>query len=447
MSTKITYNGKTTELADGYIATLPCKDLKMETDVVVEAPEGSGGANVELQEKSVTITENTTTTLEAGEGKAFSKVEITTAIKQNYCLVRFYNDDRTTLLYEVLVPYGSSAVYAGDAPVSSLGADYTFTGFEPSTAKVTADIDCYAVYDEPVVPEVTTLGAASWADISAISATGTAANYFAIGDTKAVTLNGNVGDFLTLNNETYYVYIIGFNHNSAIEGNGITFGTFKNAAGKDIALVDSKLSTSIEDGSKCFNMQHWGGSNYGGWVGCDMRYDILGSTDVAPSGYGAIAVTGERVGYNPTNNCTTNPVANTLMAALPSDLRAVMKPMTKYTDSVGGYTADEAQGNDLTKAKVTASIDYLPLIAEYEVQGTRTNANAYEQEQQAQYAYYAAGNSKIKYDHTNPNNAVFWTLRSVKWGVHDAYCRVQKDGATGAPTAKYVQSIAPIFKV
>lgn len=37
--TKITYNGKTTELADGYIATLPCKDLKMETDVVVEAPE------------------------------------------------------------------------------------------------------------------------------------------------------------------------------------------------------------------------------------------------------------------------------------------------------------------------------------------------------------------------------------------------------------------------
>lgn len=41
MSTKITYNGKTTELADGYIATLPCKDLKMETDVVIEAPEGA----------------------------------------------------------------------------------------------------------------------------------------------------------------------------------------------------------------------------------------------------------------------------------------------------------------------------------------------------------------------------------------------------------------------
>lgn len=45
--TKITYNGKTTELADGYIATLPCKDLKMETDVVVEAPEGAEAPTVE----------------------------------------------------------------------------------------------------------------------------------------------------------------------------------------------------------------------------------------------------------------------------------------------------------------------------------------------------------------------------------------------------------------
>lgn len=50
MSTKITYNGKTTELADGYIATLPCKDYKMETDVVVEAPEL---VEVVLQEKTV----------------------------------------------------------------------------------------------------------------------------------------------------------------------------------------------------------------------------------------------------------------------------------------------------------------------------------------------------------------------------------------------------------
>lgn len=47
MSTKITYNGKTTELADGHIATLPCKDFKMETDIVIEAPEPVEAPTVE----------------------------------------------------------------------------------------------------------------------------------------------------------------------------------------------------------------------------------------------------------------------------------------------------------------------------------------------------------------------------------------------------------------
>lgn len=42
MGTKITYNGKTTELVSGDIATLPCKDFTMATDVVVEAPESEG---------------------------------------------------------------------------------------------------------------------------------------------------------------------------------------------------------------------------------------------------------------------------------------------------------------------------------------------------------------------------------------------------------------------
>ena len=57
MSTKITYNGKTTELADGYIATLPCKDLKMETDVVVEAPEGAEVSTVEEWDGSGVVIE------------------------------------------------------------------------------------------------------------------------------------------------------------------------------------------------------------------------------------------------------------------------------------------------------------------------------------------------------------------------------------------------------
>lgn len=72
MSTKITYNGKTTELADGYIATLPCKDYKMETDVVVEAPEESGGSSINVQ--PLTATENGT--WDAPEGQAYDPVTV-----------------------------------------------------------------------------------------------------------------------------------------------------------------------------------------------------------------------------------------------------------------------------------------------------------------------------------------------------------------------------------
>lgn len=389
-----------------------------------------GGSNIELLETSVTITENTTTTLEAAEGKAYKKVEIKTAIKQNYCLVRFYNDDRTTLLYEVLVPYGSSAVYAGDAPVSSLGADYTFTGFEPSTESVTADTDCYAVYDEPVVPDTpegATLEATSWAAISALSAAGTAANYFAVGDTKAVTLNGNVGAGLTLNNETYYVYILGFDHNSALEGNGITFGTFKTAAsgGKDICLVDSSYRTKKTDGTKLFNIFHAVEANSGGWAGSDVRYDILGSTDTQAA--------------NPSTACATTPVANTLMAALPTDLRAVMKPMTIYSDNTGGGTENTAN--------VTATIDYLPLLAEYEIFGSIAQANAAEKNYQQQYAYYAAGNSKVKYSHSSIDTAALWWERSVRSYTASQGSNVSAGGTTDYYSVGLSLGIAPIFRV
>ena len=49
---------------------------------------------------------------------------------------------------------------------------------------------------------------------------------------------------------------------------------------------DSNYNSSYTDGRKGFNTNHWGNYNYGGWKGCDARYDILGSTNKQPSGYG-----------------------------------------------------------------------------------------------------------------------------------------------------------------
>lgn len=408
-----------------------------------------GGASIELQEKSVTITENTTTILAAGEGKAFSTVEIITAIKQNYCLVRYYNDDRTTLLYEVLVPYGSSAVYAGDAPVSKEISGGIFTGFEPSTSYITADTNCYAVYDEPITPDIpdapdiTTLEAATWADISAISAEGTAANYFAVGDTKTITLSGTIG--LQGFNDTYGVYIIGFDHNSELEGNGIHFQLLRRTSdGKDCSLVDNQynVDNSSVTGAKWFNMHHWALSNLGGWAGMDARYDILGSTDTAPLGYGSKA-TADRVGYDASATCATNPVPNTVMAALPADLRAVMKPMTKYTDNKGSDTS-----TDGAAASVTATIDYLPLLSEFEMFGARTRANTYEQNYQEQYSYYKTVGEAGKFGVGKNIGAVKVTefLRSpaVKMGEGRVCCA---SPGTNYMRSIYSKALSPIFKV
>ena len=265
-----------------------------------------------------------------------------------------------------------------------------------------------------------------WATIKAVSDKGEGANYWSIGDCKAVAVRGTVGTQAV--NGTYYAYIIGFNHNSSKEGNGITFGTFKTAlsGGKDICLVDSKSGAESTKGTKYFNMNHSSSTNSGGWKGCDLRYDVLGSTNTNDG--------------DATATTATNPVANTLMAALPSDLRAVMKPMTIYTDNTGG-------GSN-TASNVTASVDYLPLLAEYEVFGTCSHANSSEQNHQVQYAYYSAGNSKVKYRHNRTSSNGWWWERSpCSTGYYSYFCGVAATGAASYGGAGGSFAIAPVFRV
>lgn len=283
-------------------------------------------------------------------------------------------------------------------------------------------------------PEADTLDGCSWENISRIAEQGNASNFWSVGDTKKVVLNGTVGT-LSLSNYETYVYIIGFDHNGA--SNTIDFGTFKTADGVDVAFVDAAHETSTTDGTLNFNINHWGERNYGGWAGCDLRYDILGSTDTAPSGYGAMAISG-RVGYDASSTCATNPVTNTLMAALPSELRAVMKPMTIYTDNVGS-------GTEGTEAKISSTIDYLPLLSEFEAMGTIAYANnSYEQNYQMQYAYYVSGNSRIKYKHDSVNARCAWWCRSVGGGVN-TFSLIVIDSTRYSVTTSV--GLAPIFRV
>lgn len=318
--------------------------------------------------------------------------------------------------------------------------DWVFTATKDGktlseTVSITVEQD-YTVY---LSIDLLTLNSNSWAKIREISDAGTGKNYWSAGDCKAVPLSGTMGTLAL--DTTLWVYILGFDHNKDVEGSGIQFGGFKTDSGSsgiNVCLIDSKYGSSDTSGTLYFNMNHWGRYNYGGWARSDMRYDILGSTDTAPAGYGTSASSGE-VGYAPSSTCATNPVANTLMSCLPAELRSVMKPITKWTDNVGG-------GTD-TETNVSAMVDYLPLLAEFEIFGSRTYANSYEQNHQVQYEYFSAGNSKVKYRHSATGSTAFWWERSPYYYNTNVFCIVGTGGNASLSIAYYSNGVAPAFMV
>ena len=187
----------------------------------------------------------------------------------------------TSGLYNFLVPEaGNWTVSCTDGANTASATVIIATQYE--------NVDLELVYADPI------LNNNSWNIISAISKSGTGDTFWDVGDCKAITLNGNIGDYLTLSNTTLYVFILDFNHpiNKSTADNNIIWGGFKTALtdGKDVALCDSGYYTNRTSG-KYFNMNHVqvNGSvlntNYGGWKGCDFRYDILGATSTAPSPY------------------------------------------------------------------------------------------------------------------------------------------------------------------
>ena len=247
-----------------------------------------------------------------------------------------------------------------------------------------------------------------WKVIKKVADADKGANYWAVGDTKRITLNGKVGA-TTISNLKVDAFIIGFNHNSGKEGSNRIHFLLGKIGGKFVGLVDSYYDPSgYATTSGAFTM-NTSDTNSGGWAKTQMRSTVLGAA-----------------------SDPTNPTANTLLAALPADLRAVMKSVTKYTDNTGG-------GSNSASA-VTATTDYLWLLAEFEVFGSRTYANSSEPSSQAQYEYFKAGNSKIAYKHSAAETAAAWRLRSPYYNPSNYFCAVDSGG--GAYTYNAYRSLA-----
>ena len=239
----------------------------------------------------------------------------------------------------------------------------------------------------------------SWATIKQVSDAGAGANFWAIGDCKQITMNGKVSDGLTLTNYSAWVFIIGFNHNAEREGTGITFQGFKATDnGTSVCLTDSGYESTKFKGT-WFNMNNTD-TNHGGWELSLMRKNVM-------------------------------PL---IKAALPSDLKAVIKTSTIYTDNTGG-TIDVVP---------TATQDDVFLLAEYEVSGS---AFGQESTYLKQYAYYSAGNSKVKYKHNSTGSAANWWLRSPDVYSSDTFCIVQIRGNVGECLTSEPYGVSPCFKV
>ena len=306
------------------------------------------------------------------------------------------------------------------ATVSVSGTTITVTAKATGSATITVSVGADTNYTAPSSKTFTvavtlvskTLSSNSWAVIKAVSDAGQGANYWSVGDTKRITLNGKVGAY-TFSNFNVDVFILGFNHNSSKEGSNRIHFQIGKVSGKAVALCDSQYNGS---GSSAMFHMNSSDSNSGGWNGSYMRKTLLGNS-----------------------NTPASTLENSLMAALPSDLLAVMKTVTKYTDNTGG--GSNSSGN------VTATADYLFLLAEFEVFGTRYWANQYEQNSQKQYDYYKAGNSRVAYNHSAVSTAVWWWLRSAYYSGSRPFCDVSTDGSYGISDASYSAGLRPGFAV
>ena len=259
-----------------------------------------------------------------------------------------------------------------------------------------------------------TLNNNEWSVIKSVSDAGQGANYWSIGDRKAVTLNGTVGK-LSLSNVTTYAFIIGFNHNASVEGsNRIHFQLAKTAlsGGTDVCLCDSSYNSPVST-TGYFSMNS-SRTNSGGWASSQMRTNICGTSLSNYSG--------------------------TIIAVIPAALRPGLKAVPKYPDNT-------ANGGGSTASDVAATTDYFFLLSEFEVFGSISYGNTNEKNKQAQYAYYSAGNSKIKYRHDGTSAAAYWWLRSPLAGGSNAFVRVDTDGTVSGGNAYYSLGIAPGFCV
>lgn len=389
-SSKMTLSVTAQTNAGTYSASFTPKDDYMWSDGTTAAKSvnwtiGKAAGSLSLSKSSITLNSTTKSATfivtRAGDGKITVESSdtsvATVSLSGTTVTVRSVNDKTGTATITVKVAAGTN---------------------HTAPSNKTCAVSC------EFLPAVgTALNDISWEDIGRISDAGLASSYFSVGDRKAVALSGTVGS-LSLSG-TYYCYIIGIDHNSSKEGTNrihFQFGYTAASGGVHIAFIDSTYGSSSS--SACFHMNS-SNTNSGGWSSSYARGTLCPA----------------------------------FKSAMPSDLQAVLKTTTKYSDNTGG-------GSN-TASYVTAISEEVFLLAEFEVFGTRSYANSAEKNYQAQYAWYSAGNSKVRYRHSSTGSTAYWWLRSVRADYSTHFCSVNTSGSATSNFAYYSLGFAPAFCV
>ena len=181
------------------------------------------------------------------------------------------------------------------------------------------------------------LNDSTWAQISAVSAAGYAPLYWAIGDTKSITLTGAASDTAIWQSTTLDVFIIGFNHNASVEGSNRTHFHIGKQNDKQIGLY-------------------------------------AGTSPSSPSSPHTLT-------------------QDEVFAVLPTDLKSALKNTTKYT-------AKYKTPSESTASSASVSITNLGVIEVFGTVPEQQTLTALAGKQE-QYEYYASGNSTLHFLNDN----------------------------------------------
>ena len=187
----------------------------------------------------------------------------------------------------------------------------------------------------------------------------------------------SIGDQVTLSlNGTNYAFdVIGFNHDDL---------TTSTAYGEETATGKAGITFQMHDLFATFYAMNSSNTNNGGWKSSNMR----ASTMPLMKGY------------------------------LPATWQTAIKPVNKVSGTGGGSTS----GTETVS-------DSCFLLAEIEIFGSTVYSVSGEG---TQYAYYKAGNSKVKNKGGSANS---WWERSPRSDGSNSFCRVTSSGNIGGTYA------------